>query len=440
MENRENQGGCQQQEGICPDCEAHNTGKGCAAGGSSRPKPEVRKGPISKKTVIAAMAAVVIVAAALASTALLLPNYRYRKACRLMESGQYEQAYQAFTSMPDYRDSRAMRNQTVIRWADQLEKSGEYDKAVRMLAHLSTDEQATQMKKQLCVQWARELCVANEFDLALKALEPVSGLDGIGSMATEIRYSKGQWLLRDQKNYADAYQEFTALGDYRDSERYASQAAEAWIQRTLDNPDVAQATRIWETVTLSGAQAQQLYQELYTRDLYTYDSPDRSSASYNADDFLVRRILLETLPEDFYPNRERLVTLLEELDEEEPGLFVQEHRDILEKLWDMPLVRNIVRHSLCIDEWLLGTWRTENSGCYFKFTRSDSGGYDVSYNVPWVAEPEGTAYYSIYNLTFSWVDENNHVLADVYRFNLLSPNQMEIYAFENQKTYTMTRK
>ena len=414
MENRDNQGSGQESEG--------------------------KRRPVSKKAVIAAVAVLVIVASAVACNALLLPIYHYRKACRLMESGQYEQAYQAFSAMPDYRDSRGLRNQTVLQWADHLEKSGEYDKAVRMLAHLSTDEQTARMKQQLCVQWARELCGANEFDLALKMLEPVSELDGIGSMITEIRYSKGQWLWRDQQNYGEAYQAFTALGDYRDSAVCASKAAEAWIQKTLDDSDVAQAKRIWQTLTLSSAQGQQLYQELYTRDLYTYDAPDRSSATCNADDFLVRRILLEALPEDFYPDRERLTTLLEELDVEQPGLFVREHRDILEKLWDMPVVRNIVKHSLCIDEWLQGTWRAENGGCYFKFTRSNSGGYDVNYNVPWVDAPEGTAYYSIYNLTFSWVDENNHVLADVYRFNLLEPNQMELYAFENQKTYRMTRK
>lgn len=460
------------REWICPDCETNNTGKTCTVCGCPRPEPEGEKDsgepentssipPFSepqaelnasaagssrlnqrfpKKAVIAAVAAVVIVVSALAGIALGFPNHRYRNACRLLESGQYEQAYQAFSAISDYRDSSALRNQTVVQWADHLEKNGEYDKAVNTLAYLPADEQSTQMKKQLCVQWAQELRAAGKYTLALKALEPVSEMDGIPSMITEIRYSKGKWLLNDENNYGDAYQEFTALGNYQHSEQYASQAADKWIQRTLDNPDVTQASLIKKTVKLSSDQAKKLYQELYTRDLYTYDSSDGSSASYYADDLPVRIMLLETLPAGFYPNRARLSTLFEELDEEQPGLFVQEHRDLLETLWDMPVVQNIVRHDLCIDEWLLGTWRTGNNSYYIKFTQSDSGGYNTSYNVPWVAEPAGTTYYYINNLTFSWADKDNNILADVYRFKLLEPNKIEVYAFKNKKTYTMTRK
>ena len=427
------------QEWICPDCETHNTGTTCIVCGRHRPELKVKKGSISKKAMIAAVAAVVVISS-LAGITAWFPNHCYQNACRLLESGQYEQAYQAFSVISNHRDSSALRNQAVVQWADQLAKNGKYEKAINTLAYLPADEQSTLMKKQLCVQWAEELRTAGEYTLALKALEPVSELDGIPSMITEIRYLKGKWLLNDEKNYGDAYQEFIALGNYQHSKLYASQAAEKWIQRTLDNPDVTQASLIKKSVKLSSIQGKNLYQELYTRDIYTYDSVDGATSSFFNDDLLVRRILLEMLPDDSYPSKDKLSTLFGELDLEQPGLFVQEHRDILNALWHMPVVQNIVRNDLCIDEWLLGTWRTENGSYYLKFTQSETGVYNSDYNIPWVAVPDEAKYYAIFNLTFSWTDEDNNVYADVYRFKLLEPDKIEVYAFKNQKTYTMIRK
>lgn len=428
------------QEWICPNCEIHNTGETCAVCGHPRPESKEKKKRISKKAMIATVVAAVVIVTSLAGIIVWLPYHRYQNARNLLESGQYEQAYQAFSAMSDYRDSSTLRNQAVVQWADHLEKNGEYDQALNTLAYLPVDEQATEMKKQLCIQWAEELRTAGKYTLALKALEPVSELDGIPSMITVIRYSKAKWLLDDQKNYGDAYQEFIALGDYRHSKLYASEAADKWIQRTLDRPDVTQAALIRNTVKLSRSQAQNLYQELYTRDIYDYDSADGSTFSFHNDDLPVRRMLLETLPAGSYRNRAKLNTLFTELDVEQPGIFIQERRDILETLWYMPVAQNIARNDLCIDEWLLGTWRTENGSHYFKLTQADSGGYNTNFNIPWISEPAGTKYYSIYNLTYSWTDQDLNPLAEVFRFKLLEPNRIEVYAFKNQKTYTMIRK
>ena len=157
-------------------------------------------------------------------------------------------------------------------------------------------------------------------------------------------------------------------------------------------------------------------------------------------DLSVRRILLEMLPAGSYPNKAKLNTLFTSLDVEWPGEFVRDHKELLEELWYMPVVQNIVRNDQCIDEWLLGTWRTQNNSHYFILTQADSGGYTTSYNVPWVSKPAGTKYYEIRNLTYVHTDEDSNVLAEVYRFKLLEPDKIEVYAFKNQKTYTLVRK
>ena len=424
------------QEWICPDCETRNTGAVCAACGRPRPEKKEDKKRVSNKVVIAAVAAVVILISTLVGITVWLPYHRYQNAHKLLESGQYEQAYQAFSAIGDYRDSSVQRNQAVVQWADHLEKKGEYDQALNTLAYLPTDEQSTQTKKQLCIQWAAELRAAGKYSLALKVLNPVSELDGVPPMITEIRYSKAKWLLDDEKKYGEAYQEFIALGSYQQSKQLASEAAEKWIQRTLDKSDVTQATLIKNTVKLSGTQAEHLYRELYTRDIYTYDFDDGALYSFNNDDLTVRRTLLKTLPGS-YPDKSKLDALFTSLNVSWPSNeFVRDHRDILKDLWYMPVVQNIVRHDGCIYEWLVGTWRTENGSHYFKLNQA----YYSNYNIPWVSEPAGTKYYSFRNLTYVWTDEDDNILAEVYRIKLLEPDKIEVYAFKNQKTYTLVRK
>lgn len=72
--------------------------------------------------------------------------------------------------------------------------------------------------------------------------------------------------------------------------------------------------------------------------------------------------------------------------------------------------------------------------------RLPPSGYNSDYNVPWVAVPDEAKYYAIFNLTFSWTDEDNNVYVDVYRLKLLEPDKIEVFAYKNQKTYTMIRK
>ena len=428
------------QEWICPNCETRNVGKTCTACGYSSPTQVVGNNVfLSNHFKIAVLVGLLVVTIITSGIAVWPPYHRYQNAYSLLESGQYEQAYQAFSAMPDYRDSSTLRNQAVVQWADHLEKNGEYDKAVKTLAYLPADEQATEMKKQLCIQWAEELRTAGKYTLALKSLEPVSELDGIPSMITAIRYSKAKWLLDDKKNYGDAYQEFVALGAYRDSELSATEAAKKWILEALDHSDVSQAERIRDTVKLSSSLAQNLYQELYTRDIYDY-SPERGLiCAYHPDDLSVRRILLEMLPGS-YPYKAKLNMLFTALDVSWPSEFVWSHIDILKDLWYMPIVENIVRNDQCVAEWLLGTWRTENGSYYLKFYQNDSGGISSQYTLPWIPTPKGTKYYNIKNLTYVLIDENSNVLAEVYRFKLLEPDKIEVYAFKDQKTYTMVRK
>lgn len=427
-------------EWVCPDCETRNVGKICTVCGYSRPKQVVEnKVFLSKRVMIAILVGLLVLTIITSGIAVWLPYRDYRNACNLLEIGQYENACHAFGAMGDYRDSAALLEQSVIQWADSSVEDGYYEEAIRALTYFPDGDKATERQIQVRIQYAEKLCMNKEYIRALSVLKPMSQMEPIPAKMQEIQYDYAIYLLSEKQNYGAAYQEFFALGTYRDSELCAPEAAEKWIMEVLDHPDISQAELIRDTVKLSRSQKEELYEELYTRDIYDYSPASGGSCSYHPDDLSVRRILLEMLPGS-YPNKAKLNTLFTAPDERWPSEFVRGHKDILKDLWYMPVVQNIVRNDQCIDEWLLGTWRAENGSYYLKFYQNDSGGISSHYTLPWVPNPKGTKYYEIRNLTYVLTDEDSNVLAEVYRFKLLEPDKIEVYAYKNEKTYTLVRK
>lgn len=429
------------QEWICPNCEIHNTGNVCTVCGYSCTKQVIEKKKfLSNRVMIAILVGLLVVTIITSGMAVWLPYQDYRNACNLLESGQYENACHAFGAMGDYRDSAALLEQAAIQWADGLVEEECYEQAVEALAYLPESEEAAQRRMQVRIQWAEKLSMNKEYIRALSVLKPISQMEPIPARMQEIQYDYAKYLLNEKQNYGAAYQEFVALGSYRDSELSAPEAAEKWIREALDYSNIFQAERIRDTVQLSRSQKKDLYKELYTRDIYDYSPASGASCSYNTYDLSVRRILLEMLPAGSYPNKAKLNTLFTSLDVSWPSEFVRGHKDILKDLWYMPIVQNIVRNDQCIAEWLLGTWRTENGSYYLKFYQNDSGGISSQYTLPWIPAPKGAKYYDIRDLTFVFTDEDSNVLAEVYRFKPLEPDKIEVYAFKNQKTYTLVRK
>ena len=399
--------GCYAQtlpEWICPDCETRNTGAICAACGRSRPEPRETKKRVSKKAVIAA---VVILISTLVGIAVWLPYHRYQNAHKLLESEQYEQAYQAFSAIEDYRDSSFFRTNAILKWAAELNETGNYEKALEALELLPADVPVASLKREI------------HYNYAL--------------------------LLNRTCDYESAYLLFDELGDYRKTRYYMDQTVLDWCEALIDKPNIVNARTFEKVVNLTDEQGKQVYKLLCRKNIYTYEpvkSDGMVSWSLNADDFAVRSILLDMLPADKYEHIAELKTLFSEFDEDNPVAFLQEHRDILDTLFDMPVVQNIVSHYDCFTEWLMGGWRTENWKYSLKFERDKTDPEIISSTIdlPWVSKPAGTAHWDIKNLTYVWIDADGNILAEVYRFKLLEPDKIEVYAFKDQKTYTMIRK
>lgn len=426
-------------EWICPECETCNTGVVCAVCGHSRPNQKPTRKVPSKKIIIAAVVCAAIL------IGILFPFARYLIACSLLESGQYQQAYQAFSEMGEYLNSTSKSNQALCEWAKHLADDGRYEVAFEMYVQLPDGSPEKEKLTEECLNWARELNRSGEYVLSLKILDALPDSKVVSLLKRDVHYCYGLSLFKNERNYQEAYLHLKSVGTYSNAKKYIDELVSAWCKNLINSPVIINAKGFSNTVILTGKQQRELYLLLRKKPVYTYEPTapyGTVSLSTNAHDFAVRKILLEMLPDNKYEDKEALEQLFTLFLTDHPEVFVRKHRDILDTLWDAPVVQNIIMNDSCFDDWLLGTWRTENKRYTLEFG-ADESDPDVIYStidLPWVSKPAGTAYWSINDMTFVWTDEEDHILAEVYRFKLLAPDKMEVYAFKDQKTYTMIRK
>lgn len=109
-----NCGSLPQLRWICLDCETRNTGSACVVCGCACPVQATGKEKGFPKMAVTAAAAGLVLLTLAAAGISRLTWWDYRNARALLEDGQYDQAYQAFSAIEGYRDSGELRNQTTL--------------------------------------------------------------------------------------------------------------------------------------------------------------------------------------------------------------------------------------------------------------------------------------------------------------------------------------
>ena len=92
-----------------------------------------------------------------------------------------------------------------------------------------------------------------------------------------------------------------------------------------------------------------------------------------------------------------------------------------------------------ITEFLIGEWTTSD-GMYITFYENDESSTSCQYNLPWVAQPAGTQYFDIRDLTYVFIDGEHNELAKVFRFDITGVNTMNVFCYKDNGTYKVTRK
>lgn len=343
---------------------------------------------------------IALISAAVLAAALILflttaDQRKYDQAREHLSRKQYAQAAELFVQLDDYENSHSLWTQTIYAWAEDLVEKGQYDEALDKLADISKYNKTA-------------------------------------ALVNEIHYQRGKAYYNDKK-YEKAYQELSLItGSYKDTADFLRKTKIDWATYIINNEKLGDAQNFVKNVKLTQSESEAVYDLLICKKFYSL-----SNGSTEINDFQTRAVMLDALSGN-YPLKESLRKLFTQCTEYTADEFIRNNRDLIKKLWDVPVMQDIITENwnLCI--WLLGLWKAD-SGAYLKFyEKENDDSIWCSYTLPYVSKPKGTKYWDIIDMTYIWTDEDSNELAKVYKIELLTPETISVYCYKNQKTYKLT--
>lgn len=363
----------------------------------SREKPKKRR-----KKPIAAIIISLILVAALGCGAVFfgIPYFNYRSACKALENGEYDTAYEAFAELGDFMDSEALANKAL------------YEKAERALRN-------------------------KKYDSAIQIFESLGDYKDSEDQALEAKYLLAEQYQNDEK-YKEAYEIFTELGSYKDSEDELLATILLWESEVLSHYNTLKADEFCQSVTLDSDHYEMFYSTIM---LFLYGHEDATfwydwgatPAARNTE------TLLSMLPYTYQDvsTLQELFGLLTEDTIVYDDLF-RYHETLVRQCWDLPFVQDLAAQDISMYYFLESYWTTSNGSYYLNFYENSEGGTTSDHTLPWVAQPYGTQYFEIIDMVYCWTNDDGP-LAEVYRFEIIDYDTISVYCYKNNQTYTLYR-
>lgn len=275
--------------------------------------------------------------------------------------------------------------------AGVLLENREYAEAAEAFASLGKYEDSKELTNEANYRLALQYADKNNFSKAVSILSTLSkqNYKDAKEKTRAVQY-RWAWSLIDEGEYIEAYEKLEDLGNYSDAEE-----------------------------TLAGL-TELIYIEAQT--LYTNHDHDDAKKLFNY-----------VAP---YADSRKYLTLINAWGS---GGWVDPDQtvdDLVDLFYFEDATELLLAHDTYACRFLLGTWRTNGGGYYFKMETSSSDDWEFwcSYNLPWW---ECTSF-EIDDGTY-FITTPSGELKKMYEFRLLTPDSMEVYCYKDGSTYTLYR-
>ena len=187
-------------------------------------------------------------------SAVMLKEVDYQVALSHLNSKQYDQAINEFTELGDYSDSADMIMECKYQMALSHLNSKQYDQAINDFTELGYYSDSADMIKECKYQMALSLMEAKKYNESIDTFKDLSGYkDGYKDSDDKIKECKYQEgiNLYNNKSYKDAIYKFKELGDYNDSQTYYKKALKELLSKTDVNGIVPFGNYDWIVIKKS---------------------------------------------------------------------------------------------------------------------------------------------------------------------------------------------
>lgn len=389
---------------------------------------------------IAALSVVVLAAAACLTMFLFIPMSKYQSANDALARKDFDTAFEIFTSLEDFGDSRLMATRTLYLKAEDLMENGSYGEAIALFQSLGNFDDAPDRILEAKYRQANAYLEAGSYTEAIVFFEALGNYEDSPELLKEATYLKADELQNDKK-YKEAYVLFKQLGNYKESEKELLATLLLWEAEALSSDQLKSAQEFVDTVKLDSSQYELFYSAI---SVFIFNHTDASywweEGYWRASNHAKNTYNLLTLLPSTYKATSQYLELFYVLvkDGSIYDLFY-EHANLVETMWSVaPFMQSLLEEfGSVMPPFMRGTWK--GSGYYLTFTDQGDDGIYSSFDLPWVAKPSGTKYYEIIDMVYCWIDADNNRLADVFYFEIIDYNTINVFCYKNNRTYTMYR-
>lgn len=435
-------------------------------------EPEKKPQKKSKAPLIIVLALVLLAALAAAAYFFLLPMLKYNNAAKALDSRDFDSAYTMFTELNGYRDSDEKANDALFGKAQMLLENGQCDEAIelfeRVAEHAGSEEginEANYLKAgamlengeydeaietytalgkykdsadkvtEATYRKANAMLASGDYDMAVTLFQRLGRYSDSESKLKEAKYLKAG-KCEEGKKYKEAYELYSSLGNYKDSQQATKRMIMLWEAVALNASNVSEAATFARVVSPTSDQYDSIYStiivflQLHSDSYFWIDNDnEETTPTKNV------KTILNVLPDSF-----KITSTLKDLmDNLRYGDLFSLHEETMRQCWGLfPFTRELAARDNYITDFLWGNWK--GSGYYLKFYEDESDGQTFcSYDLPRVAKPNETEYFDIIDQTYCWCDKDSNVLADVFYFEILDYDKINVYCYKDGYTYTMRR-
>lgn len=312
-------------------------------------------------------------------------KFQYIDACTLMEAKLFDKAYKEFADLGDFFDAPTMALETKYRQAASLADNGEFDAAIKIYEEINGYKDSADLIESTLFRQGNYLVEKGSFQKALTIFVHMTheNYPNAAEMILATNYAWGLKYSKDE-DYLNAYLKFQLAKDYKDTREFMA--------------------RLKPLIYLQG-------QDYYRSNQYN-TAEKYFSLLGDYLDTKIYLLLIEINNNTLFASRSIV------FDKLVPNLYLEDVSELL------------VKNRLIAQVFLEGRW-----SCYEGYFTMKSDG-STTYNLPWY---DGDYYDIKDGILYVYYKNQPNKHINVYRFEVLSKNMINVYAYKNSRTYLLFR-
>ena len=199
-----------------------------------------------RNRIIGAVSFAVVAASILVASHYSNLNNTYAEAYRLLQSGHYMAAKEAFSNLGSHRDSEEMILESDYKYAHNFLNAGNFAEAIEVFSRIHFYNDSEVMITESYLQWWQTLLEYGNFTEAIEVLRqmPHDANVDLDWMIGETYYHQANHLLFNDGDFEGAKEVLALMQQYRDSEELMNEANYQHAMHLLNDGNYLEAKEI----------------------------------------------------------------------------------------------------------------------------------------------------------------------------------------------------